>query len=119
MTTKARPSRTATARLALSAALVVPLAGGLAGCTTLLTPGDPIASHTHTHTEEPGTAPSDGEYVLVHKYGDATPLKTVPLTQGERLGFMTGQTGQIIAVAGDDEWIYTDNDYVWIRRAQD
>jgi hypothetical protein len=100
--------------------LLLGLAGltcpGLTGCTSLLTPGDTVAAHARGHAEEPGTAPSDGRYVLMHKYVDGSPLVTTSLSRGDRLGFATDQTGQITAVAGDDEWIYTDNDYVWVRR---
>lgn len=88
----------------------------LTGCTALVTPGETIVSHSRGHTEEPGTVPSDGEYVLLHKFVDATPLQTASLNKGDRLGFATSQTGQIVAVGGEDEWYYTDNDYIWVRR---
>ncbi len=98
--------------LFLTAAL---MAGGV-GCATLLTPGDPISSHSKGTIGEPDRAPSDGEYVLVPKFGDTTPMKTISLNKGDPLGFKTGRTGEIVAVAGGDEWTYPDGDYVWIRR---
>ncbi len=101
-----------------AAALLLSAVAGLpfCGCTAIIAPGETMAAHARGHAEEPGTAPSDGEYVLLHKYVDATPLKTVSLNAGDRLGFMTGKTGEIICVAGEDEWIWTDNDYIWVRR---
>jgi len=86
------------------------------GCSSLNNSGDPIATHRRGHTEEPGTAPSDGDYLLMHRYLGSAPLESASLSRGDRLGFATAKTGQITAIAGDDEWTYTDNDYVWVRK---
>ena len=103
-------------RTLLLAAMAAPAATFVTGCSALSTSGDTIATHRRGHTEEPGTAPSDGNYLLMHKYLGAAPLETASLGRGDRLGFATAKTGQITAIAGDDEWTYTDNDYVWVRK---
>jgi hypothetical protein len=86
------------------------------GCSSLGTSGDTIATHRRGQTEEPGTAPSDGDYLLMYRYLGSAPLEYASLSRGDRLGFATAKTGQITAIAGDDEWTYTDNDYVWVRK---
>ena len=86
------------------------------GCSSFGTSGDTIATHRRGHTEDPGTAPSDGDYLLLHRYLGSAPLEYASLSRGDRLGFATAKTGQITAIAGDDEWTYTDNDYVWVRK---
>jgi len=96
--------------------LAAPAASLVTGCSALNTSGDTVATHLRGHTEEPGTAPSDGNYLLMHKYLGSAPLETASLSRGDRLGFATAKTGQITAIAGDDEWTYTDNDYVWVRK---
>src|SRR5437868_6524734 len=75
-------------------ALGLSVASTLTGCTSLVIPGDTVSSHSKGHSAEPEIAPSDGDYVLLHKYGDPTPLESVSLNAGDRLGFMTGETGK-------------------------
>lgn len=104
------------ARTILFTVLTVPTAAFATGCSALSTSGDTIATHRRGHTEEPGTAPSDGNYLLMHRYLGSAPLEYASLSRGDRLGFATAKTGQITAIAGDDEWTYTDNDYVWVRK---
>ena len=103
-------------RWLLCAALAAPAFVFAPGCSSLGTSGDTIATHSRGHTEEPGTAPSDGDYLLMHRYLGSAPLEYASLSRGDRLGFATAKTGQITAIAGDDEWTYTDNDYVWVRK---
>jgi len=104
------------ARGFLITALAAPALLFAPGCSSLGTSGDTIATHSRGHTEEPGTAPSDGDYLLMHRYLGSAPLEYASLSRGDRLGFATAKTGQITAIAGDDEWTYTDNDYVWVRK---
>lgn len=88
---------------------------GVAGCAAII-PGTTMFNHDKGSMEGPGEAPSDGEYVLHQKYGDVTPLKTVQLKKGDRLGFRTSETGRIIAVAGETEWTFEDSPLVWKRK---
>jgi hypothetical protein len=85
------------------------------GCSNLLTGGSMINEHMHGHSDDPQVAPADGEYSLYSKFGDGTPLHTVPVRAGDPLGFRTGQTGQIDVIAGEDEWTMSDGDYIWKR----
>jgi hypothetical protein len=87
----------------------------LAGCSNLLTSGNVINEHNHGSADEPQMAPADGEYSLYSKFGDGTPLHSVPVRAGDPLGFRTARTGQIDVIAGDDEWTMSDGDYIWKR----
>jgi hypothetical protein len=87
----------------------------VAGCATVFAPGTTIIDHDKGASAEPQEAPSDGEYALYARIGDNSAKHTVSLKRGDLLGFKTGQTGQIIAVAGNDEWVMTDNSYIWKR----
>ena len=91
---------------------LLPLAGG---CSSVLTRGTLIAEHTHGNAEDPKRAPADGDYSLYNKFGDTQPLHSVPVQAGDPIGFRTGRTGQIDAIAGDDEWTLSDGDYIWKR----
>ena len=37
------------------------------GCSSLNNSGDSVATHRRGHTEEPGTAPSDGDYLTYQR----------------------------------------------------
>lgn len=87
----------------------------LSACSNLLTTGNVINEHVHGHSDEPQIAPADAEYSLYSTYGDGTPIHSVPVRAGDPIGFRTAQTGQIDAIAGDDEWTMSDGDYIWKR----
>ncbi|HEX8916597.1 MAG TPA: hypothetical protein VF796_29875 [Humisphaera sp.] len=99
--------------------LAVPAAGllALAGGCAVLTPGTEIIDHQAGRREQPIEAPSDGIYVLYPKYGDVRPLKeAVMLRKGDAIGFETGATGEITAVAGQDKWTFDDVPMLWKRK---
>lgn len=60
-------------------------------------------------------APSDGEYALFNSTA-TDPEVTFYLHKGDPLGFKTGKTGEIIAVAGTTDVTEPDGNYVWRRR---
>lgn len=98
--------------------IVAPLALSLAcagGCTSMVTPGETIVSHSQYNPSDPQESPRDGEYKLYSTYGDPMPKHTATLRKGDPLGFRGNGNGTVTAVAGDDEWTYTDVNLIWKR----
>ena len=89
------------------------------GCTSTFTKGTPIMEYQKGRVPPMQEAPSDGEYVLLSTMMNTTPKATVRLREGEPLGFKTGTTGKIIAVAGTREIELPDSSYLWKRRPGD
>ena len=87
------------------------IALALAGCQT----GVGVVSYDRSTTPVVAEATQDGEYALFAS-GTMDPKVSYYLKQGEPLGFKSGKTGEIIAVAGKNEISEPDGSYVWRRR---
>jgi hypothetical protein len=69
----------------------------LCGCST---PGTLVSQQSAYHLPEMSRAPSDGDYGLFI-VGENSPVITVPLKQGDRLGFDRVQGGTVGALKID------------------
>jgi hypothetical protein len=86
------------------------------GCASWLAKGETVVGYRRGDTPELQEAPSDGEYALHNMYGNATALRTRPLRKGDTVGFRKEKPQEVVAVAGDWEYVLTDGNYVWKRR---
>jgi hypothetical protein len=88
---------------------------GIAGCANPLQKGEAIAKYDKGKTPILLFAPEDGGYALYSELSK-DPETTYALKKGEPLGFKTGKTGKIIAVAGKQEIEINDQDLIWRKK---
>ena len=87
-----------------------------AGCAQF-TRGTPIIRYERGSTDPVlAEATVDGEYALFKTFGSTDPVGTYALKKGDALGFERAETGQVVAVAGENKLIVPDANYVWKRR---
>jgi hypothetical protein len=99
------------ARVSLAGCILAVL---MVGCANL-PDGTPV-SHYDVHGPAViGKATIDGDYAL-YRMTDINPILTVPVKEGQPIGFAAGTTGHIIALAGDTETTLPDDSYIWKRR---
>jgi hypothetical protein len=84
---------------------------GMGGCQT----GLGIISYDRGTAPVVAQATEDGEYALFSG-SEMDPKVSYYLHRGDALGFKSGKTGEIIAVAGKAEVSEPDGTYVWRRR---
>ncbi len=91
------------------------LAAGLAGCA-MGQKGNAVVTFDRARPPLLQTATADGEYALYDTMS-ADPICTYNLHQDDPLGFKAGTTGQVLAVAGEQEIpVPADKGYTWKRR---
>jgi hypothetical protein len=99
--------------------VLVVLSGSLSavpGCASWFAKGDTIVSYRQGDSPQPREAPGDGEYSLHNMFGNVAALRTVSLQRGDALGFRKEKPEEVVAVAGDREYVLTDGNYVWKRK---
>ncbi len=91
------------------------LSAGLMGCG-LFKGGRTMASYrAGTPPVATRTTEASATYAL-YSVAESRPVVTVVLPQGTQIGFRHGAVGQIVAVAGDQEFPISPNgDYYWKR----
>ena len=86
------------------------------GCASWFARGDTIVSYRQGDAPQPREAPGDGEYSLHNMFGNVAALRTAPLRRGDPLGFRKEKPDEVVAVAGDWEYVLSDGNYVWKRK---
>ena len=84
---------------------------GMWGCQS----GVGVVSYERSTTPVVAEATEDGEYAL-YATASMDPKVSYYLHKGDALGFKSGKTGEIIAVAGKAEISEPDGGFVWRRR---
>ena len=99
-------------RVAMIAAALVTIA--LSGCGTFRG-GETIVKYDGQHPIL-SEVQSSGEYQL-YATTDFNPQMTVHLKEGDPIGFKSGGTAQVLAVAGSHEFpLKSDKSYYWKRK---
>lgn len=98
------------------ATLLVAVAGLVAGlCACASDPmhgGEAVCRYVKGRAPVLAQATEDGQYLLWSPTAK-TPHATILLKRGEPLGFKAGQSGEIIAIGGKDEYRFEEQDLYW------
>lgn len=102
-------------RYAIVPVALMVLGFALAGCGTMRG-GRNVVKYEEGKTPITTTVPSTGTYAL-YALTDYNPKVTVHLKEGDVIGFKSGQTGEVMAIAGDREIPMSSNaSYYWKRQ---